>query len=309
MNPEDRKQDRVNKSNIWIIMFSTALVVSLWMLVSWLTGTWPKSLKCESSETFFNGKCYQKEIMCIVENWTWSKFWEWNDYSECKISSCSVWFELVDNACLSETRKRLLSLSWSIIVQSHTLWSYPQIKINDTIQSGLIKMTIDFQELYKDGHYDGYLYGKNPNGTITNPQNFALSFFLGKENQWSFSPYTFGYGGFFNVLSQGKNWPFVNNNNLWLNGLIPWNQIVGWYTWSIPIENGVIFATNSDERTENYQYKRLNLLDYINNSVWLSLYIGWYLSNMASMQWWKFTEIKSIEIEYIGKANALQFVE
>lgn len=298
------------KNNIILIINAVFILFLLWIwYFLYYFYTELNNSDCKEWEILHNKQCMLETISCDFINWSWSKTWEWNDYSDCRVSSCSWWFELIDNTCLSEIRQRTIVFTWSFAAKSHTLWSYQKIKINDTIQNGTIKITIDFQELYKNGLYDNFIYWWKKDWSHANPDKFWLFFFLWKWNQGALSPYTFGYGWFFDVLTQSERWILGNSSTLWLNWLVPWNQIIDWYSWEMPIENNIIFATNIDEWRSDYQFKRLNLLDYINNSIWSNLYIGWYLSNMDNKKWWEITQVKSIEIQYMGKNNAIQFVE
>jgi len=296
-----------------LIISITAFVISLWIIISWLTGTWPRSLICTDNQAFFDGKCYDKMISCNVENGSWEKNREWNTYSACEVTFCSNSFELIDNACLPEIRMRKLILTWSFVAKSHILSSYPVIAIINPIQWWTIKMTIDFQKPYKDGRYDNFIYWGKADWSPAKPYNFWLFFFLGKWNQWRLSPYAFGYGWFFDALTLDSNGKPTNSSAIWANWVVPWNQIIWGYTREIPLKNNVIFATKTsepvNERRSDYQFKRLNLLDYINNNIGSTIYLWWYLSNMNNEPGWKFTQIKSIEIDYIWISGAVQFLK
>lgn len=136
--------DKVNSKNIILIVSISAFVIFLWIIISWLTGTWPRSLKCKDTQSFLDGKCYDNVIGCTVQNWSWTRNREWNDYGICKISSCNTWYELIENSCLSEMRSRTLTITWPFIVKSNKLWEYPSIKVNNPIQWWTIRITIDF---------------------------------------------------------------------------------------------------------------------------------------------------------------------
>lgn len=263
-----------NKYSYTIVIVNTLFIILLlwiWVFLYYFY-THLNITKCGDWKIFQNNICIEETIACNIENGIGKQIREWDKYSVCYVASCNEWFDLdiENNVCLSSIRERTILYTGSVIANEHKIKEYPSIFINKPIEWWSIAVTIDFQPQYKEGKYDGYLYGENPNWNITDPQNFALFFFFGKEWQWSLSPYAFGYGWFFDVLATTKNWQFVNNNTLWLEWLIPWNQIVWWYARKIPIKDWVIFATNSDERTENYQYKRLNILDFI-------LHIHWWL--------------------------------
>ncbi len=309
MISENWTQDKIESRNMILIISTTAIVIFAWIIISWLTGTWPKSLKCSENQSFFDGKCYDNWISCSIDNGSWKKSREWNNYWKCIALNCNSWFELIDNQCLSEVRTRSVVLNWPITTNSNKLWEYPSIKINKPIQWWTIRITIDFQKSYKDGRYDNFIYWWKVDWSPAKPYNYGLNFFLWKWNQWTLSSYAFGYWWFFDAITVDATWKPANSSNLWANGVVPWNQIIWWYNREIPIDNNVIFATKTseplNERRIDYQYKKLNILDYFNNNVWSKIYIGWYLSNMNNEPGRKFTEIKEIKIEYIWWSGAL----
>lgn len=291
-----------------MIIGMTAIIILLWIIVSRLTWTGPKSLKCKDNQSFFDGKCYDNTINCVIENGIWIKKREWDDYSNCIATSCNEEYELIDWTCQSLVRERVIRLNWPIFADAYSIWSYPLLRVNKEIQGWEIKMTIDFKEEYKDGRYDNFIYGWKLDWSNTNPAPFWLFFFFWKENQKLQSPYIFWYWWFFDAISNNNGGDLRNSNDLAINWVVPWNQIVGWYTWEIPISDNIVFATKKWEWSSDFKFKRLDIMNYINDNLWSNLYIWWFLSSMNNEDWWTFTNIKSIEITYIWVENSLEFV-
>lgn len=303
----DWTRDKLEIKNMVLIIWITWLLIFLWIIISWFTWTGPQSLKCDKEQSFFDWKCYDNQIKCIVENWYWIKKWEWNNYSECIIKNCNEWYEILENSCVSKIRERKIVLNNEFIVKDYEIWAYPKIKINDEIYWWFIKYTVDYSDEYKKWPYSKwYIYGIRPDWT-TARSVFAFYFFLWENIYAKKSPYLEWFWWFFNVFAQRKSWDFRNDASKWLFWLIEWKYILWWYTREIPISNEVFVATKSEEWKEWYQYKPLRLKEYINKHIWSYLHIWWFLSNWW-IEWWKFTNIKSIEIEYIWNSWAIEIM-
>lgn len=305
MSEETRNWETITKNNMYWLVWSTSIILLLGMILSWLTWSWPKILKCGNDESIFNGGCYSNTISCDIQNGSWQKNREWDNYSECLVISCNEWFEKINNSCISEIRERSIIFSGDFISKDKNIWSYPKIKINSQIVSWSIDYTIDFTQEYKNT-YSNYVEWKTSDGRDAR-SIFWLFFFLGDPLYASQSSYIYGRGGFFDSFSPNGT-TLSNSNTLGLNGIVEWKDIAWWYTRNIPISKDIIVANLEPDRTENYQYKRVNILDFINNSQWGELYIWWYLSN-AWIQWQEFTNIKEIKINYVWLSGAIEFVQ
>lgn len=276
-------------------------------LVSWFYDFYKNEVienKCNETETFYEWTCFLIEKQCEVANWNWVQSFTWWIYNECIVVSCNEGFEKIENQCLPVIRERIALYTWTIIAWKYSLDQYPKIKINEKIEWWNILLNVNFTDDFMGWNYDNFIYWWTADGWFANPAPFWFYFFLWRETVPSLSPWL-AFWWFVNAISYNNWWDLRTTQEL--NWVVPWNAIVGWYMRDIPIKNNLIVATKKWEWREDYKFKNIPLLNFINNSMWSELFIWWFLSSVSWREWRTFTKIDSIEIRYIGSENAIEF--
>ena len=182
---------------------------------------------------------------------------------------------------LDNWEHKLEIYSGSLMTNSLDLGNYPLLKINSTITGWTILFEIEPTDNVKDYWYfqsDSYF--------------FAFRFFIGAfENGW-----------YYDVFRKSNGWVW-NDQTLWLDWAISGKNLSDGFEWAIPLQKNVRIAKDKD----SYWYGYIDTLQMINGNVTKKVAIWWFLSSIREFPdwWWKITKIKSINIIYYGKKDAL----